>query len=300
MHLRSFNGAGRGTGAARFCCGLAAVLRCWLLGLCDCFRQTEAAISAKPVAVAVLLLVSHGARLAVVAIDYTWWNVKGVQKPLWVAATWLRKSSGEETQGGRPKQHPSSLREDGDGDKESLHPGGGRSSRCGTSAGGRGHDSAGGTSGYGGGHGAGGATGAAVVVEVDGVRLWLASAMGSYRCLLVGDWLSVEERPCKIKYLAGTHLNSSTTIRSKFSRCLVLVYDIVYLRDNYHTIIRDKSTIHYTLYTNVSMTSHDSDISRSMPVCLSCCTHSLYPIHSVNTVLFLIHILLNDVAPGVG
>ena len=41
---------------------------CWLLVLCDGLRQTEAAMPAKPVAVAVLLLVSHGARLAVVAI----------------------------------------------------------------------------------------------------------------------------------------------------------------------------------------------------------------------------------------
>ena len=48
--------------------GLLPVFCCWLLGLCDGLRQTEADLQAKPVAVAVLLLVSHGARLAVVAI----------------------------------------------------------------------------------------------------------------------------------------------------------------------------------------------------------------------------------------
>ena len=58
----------------------------------------------------------------------------------------------------------------------------------------------GGTSGDRGGHGAGGATSAAVVVEVDAVRLLLASAVGSYRCQLVGDRLSFEQQPPKNKY----------------------------------------------------------------------------------------------------
>ena len=90
------------------------------------------------------------------------------------------------------------------------------------SAGGGGHDNAGGTLDDVGGDGAGGATGAAVVVKVDAVRLLLASAVGSYRCLLVGDCLSLEQQPPKNKNLARTYSNSSTTIRSKFSRYLVL------------------------------------------------------------------------------
>ena len=48
--------------------GLDAVFCCFLLGLLRRLIQTEAAISAKPVAAAVLLLVSHDTRLAVVAI----------------------------------------------------------------------------------------------------------------------------------------------------------------------------------------------------------------------------------------
>ena len=48
--------------------GLLPVLCFRLLGFCSVFRQTDAAMRAKPVAVAVLLLVSRGARLAVVAI----------------------------------------------------------------------------------------------------------------------------------------------------------------------------------------------------------------------------------------
>ena len=63
----------------------------------------------------------------------------------------------------------------------------------------------GGTSGDGGGHGAGGATGAAVVVEVDAVRLLLASAVGSYRCQLVGDCLSIEQQPAQ-KQISSSYL----------------------------------------------------------------------------------------------
>ena len=121
----------------------------------------------------------------------------------------------EETPGGPRKQHPSSLRGRGDivgSAQKSSSAGRGGSSRGGTSAGRGGHDRAGGTSGDGGGHAAGGSTGAAVVVEVDAVRL--ASAVGSYRCLLVGDCLSIEQQPPKDKYLVRTYQNISTTIRS--------------------------------------------------------------------------------------
>ena len=88
------------------------------------------------------------------------------------------------------------MREGGDVGGSALgicSAGRGGSSRGGTSAGGGGHDSACGTSAVRGGHGAGGATCAAVVVHVDAVRLLLGSAVGSYRCLLVGDGLSIEQ-----------------------------------------------------------------------------------------------------------
>ena len=66
--FRPINGVGRVTGAGRLAVSLLPVYCCWLLGLCDSLRQTEAAMPAKPLAVAVLLLFSRGARLAVVAI----------------------------------------------------------------------------------------------------------------------------------------------------------------------------------------------------------------------------------------
>lgn len=50
------------------------------------------------------------------------------------------------------------------------------------------------SSGEGGGHGAGGATGA-TVGKVDAARMLLASAARSYRCLLVGGCLSIEQQP---------------------------------------------------------------------------------------------------------
>ena len=48
--------------------GLLPVFCCWLLGLCDRLRQTDGAMPAYPVAAAVLLLGTRGARLAVVAM----------------------------------------------------------------------------------------------------------------------------------------------------------------------------------------------------------------------------------------
>ena len=57
-------GQTRGDSAVR----LLSVVCYWLLGLCDGLQQTDAAMPAYSVVVVVLLLVSHGARLAVVAI----------------------------------------------------------------------------------------------------------------------------------------------------------------------------------------------------------------------------------------
>ena len=68
VHFRPINGVERGIGAARLAVILLPVFCCWLLSLCDSVRQTDSATAAKPLAVADLLHVSRGARLAVVAI----------------------------------------------------------------------------------------------------------------------------------------------------------------------------------------------------------------------------------------
>ena len=68
MHPRPVNGVRRGTGAAGLAVSLLPVFCYWLLSLFDGFRQTDTAMPAESVAAAVLPLVSHGDRLAVVAI----------------------------------------------------------------------------------------------------------------------------------------------------------------------------------------------------------------------------------------
>ena len=92
-------------------------------------------------------------------LPYAWRKARGIEKVIWVAATWPRKSSGEETQGGHRKtnsgrwmsmgftgaddSHPSSWREGGDGGgsaQGSSSAGRGGSSRGWTWVGG-GHDS---------------------------------------------------------------------------------------------------------------------------------------------------------------